>query len=193
MVHICVTTCMCVIGEDEWNYFPRCHCSSNSIYVAPSVTEFCTLFQFPYPWTPSHSSNLPPWTHLYVCHLCQTVWCQLPTSPALWPMRAPSSGSGPSHLGSPSPRCGSLMGQGPALCRYPRSLLPMQGTTHAQPASMDSLLLTSLLFNSMVSATHHYRGGLQGRHALHFTSLVPRLSPVPRCRGEPGNEASTEM
>ena len=115
------------------------------------MTEFCILFQFPYPWTPSHSSNLPPLSHL--CHLGQTVWCQLPTSPALWPMRAPSSGSGPSHLGSPSPRCGSLMVQGPALCRYPRSLLPMQGTTHAQPASMDSLLPTPLLFNSIVSDT----------------------------------------
>ena len=121
-----------------------------SIYVALStVTEFCTSFQFPYPRTPSPSYNLPPLSHL--CHLGQTVWCQLPTSPALWPMRAPSSGSGPSHLGSPSPRCGSLMGQGPALYRYPRSLLPMQGTTRAKPASMDSLLIVPLLFNSMVS------------------------------------------
>ena len=149
------------------------------------MTEFCTSFQFPYPRTPSPSSNLPPLSHLF--YLGQTVWCQLPTSPALWPMRAPSSGSG--HLGSTSPRCGSLMGQGPVSWRYPSSLLPMQGTTHAQPASMNSLLLTSLMFNSMVSATHHYRGGLQGRHALHFTSLIPML----RCRGEPGNEASTEM
>ena len=130
------------------------------------------LFQFPYPRTPSHSYNLPPLSHLY--HLVQTVWCQLPTSPALWPMRAPSSGSGPSHLGSPSPRCGSLMGQGPALCRYPRSLLPMQGTTHAQLASMDSLLLTPLLFVSDTDCSkrcvgysflsHSRNGGVGGRH-----------------------------
>ena len=113
-----------------------------------SVTELCTLFQLPYPWTPSHSYNLPPLSHW--CHLDQTVWCQLPTSPALWPMRAPSSGSGPSHL---APRCGLLMGQEPALCRYLRSLLPMQGSTHAQPASGDSLLITPLLFNLIVSNT----------------------------------------
>ena len=115
------------------------------------VTEFCTSFQSPYPWTPSPSYNLPPLSHL--CHLGQTVWSQLPTSPALWPMRAPSSGSGPSHLGSPSPRCGSLMGQELTLCRYLRSLLPMQATTHAQPASVDSLLIVPLLFNSTVSET----------------------------------------
>ena len=118
------------------------------------MTEFCTSFQFPCPRTPSPSSTPPPLSHL--CHLGQTVWCQLPTSPALWPMRAPSSGSGPSHLGSPSPRCGSLMGTEPALCRYPRSLLPMQGTTHAQPASMDSLLIVPLLFNSIVSDTDYH-------------------------------------
>ena len=119
-----------------------------------SVTELSTLFQFPYPWTPSHSYNLPLLTHW--CHLNQTVWCQLPTSPALWPIRAPSSGSGPSHLGSTSPRCGLLTGQEPVLYRYPRSLLPTQGSTHAQPASMDSLLIIPLLFNSTVSDTYHY-------------------------------------
>ena len=111
-----------------------------------------TLFQFPCPWTPSHSYNLPLLSHW--CHLDQTVWCQLPTSPALWPMRAPSSGSGPSHLGSTSPRCGSLMGQEPALCRYLRSLLPMQGSTHAQQVSVGSLLIGLLLFNSIVSSTN---------------------------------------
>ena len=115
------------------------------------MTELCTLFQLPYPWTPSHSYNLPPLSHR--CHLDQTVWCQLPTSPALWPMRAPSSGSGPPHLESPSPRCGSLMGQEPPLYKYLRSLLPMQGSTPAQPASMGSLLIGLLLFNLIVSST----------------------------------------
>ena len=108
-----------------------------------------TLFQFPCLQQASYSKILPPLSHL--CHLGQTVWCQLPTSPALWSMRAPSCGNGPSHLGSPSPRCGSLMGPGPALCRYPRFLQPMKETTHAVPASMDSLLRALLSFNSMVS------------------------------------------
>jgi len=71
----------------------------------------------------SHSYKPLPWNH--VCRQGQAMWCQLPTSPVLWLMRVPSSGSGPFHLGSPSPRCGLLMGQGPALCR---SLQPMQGT-----------------------------------------------------------------
>ena len=119
-----------------------------------SVTELSTLFQFPYPRLPSHFYRLPPLS--YRCHLDQTVWCQLPTSPALWPIRAPSSGSGPSHLGSPSPKCGLLMGQEPVLCRYPRYLLPMQGSTHAQRVSMGSLLITPLLLSSMVSDPSSY-------------------------------------
>ena len=84
------------------------------------------------------------------------MWCQLPTSPVLWPMRVPSSGSGPLHLESPSPRCGLLMGQGPALCRYLRSLQPMQGTTHVKPASMGILPALPVLFNSIVSGLHYY-------------------------------------
>ena len=114
-----------------------------------NVTVFCILLQFPYLQSASCSNSPPPSSHR--CHLDQTMWCQLPTSPALWPMRAPSSGSGPFHLGSPSPRCGSLMGPGPALCRYPRFLQPMKETTHAVPASMDSLLRALLSFNSMVA------------------------------------------
>ena len=135
-----------------------------------SVTELCILFQLPYPRTPSHSYRLPLLSHR--CYLDQTVWCQLPTSPALWPTRAPSSGCGPSHL---APRCGSLMGQEPALCRYLRSLLPMQGSTHAQPPSMDGLLITPLLFNSIVSDTHHYIL----ENAMHCgASLSERLKSV---------------
>jgi len=84
------------------------------------------------------------------------MWCQLPTSPVLWPMRVPTSGSGPLHLESPSSRCGLLMGLGPALCRYPRSLQPMQETIHAKPASMGSLPAFPLLSNSIVSGLHYY-------------------------------------
>ena len=107
------------------------------------------LLQSPCLQSASCSNSPPPLSHRY--HLGQTVWCQLPISLVLWPMRASSSGSGPSHLGSPSHRCGSLMGQGPALYRYPRSLLPMQGTTHAKPASMGSLPRALLSFNLMVA------------------------------------------
>jgi len=71
-------------------------------------------------------------------------------------MRVPSSGSGPHHLGLLSLRCGLLMRQGPALCRYPRSLQPMLGSTHAKPASMGSLPTLPLLFNSIVSGLHYY-------------------------------------
>ena len=113
------------------------------------VTVFCTLFQFPCLQSASCSNSPPPLSHQ--CQLGQTEWCQLPISPAPWPMRGPSSGNGPSHLGSSSPRCGSLTGLGPALWRYHRSLLPMQETTHAKPALMDSLLRTLFSSNSMVA------------------------------------------
>ena len=80
------------------------------------VTVLRTLFQFPCLQSASCSNSPPLLSHR--CQLGQTEWCQLPISPALWLMRAPSSGNGPSHLGSSSTRCGSLMGLGPALCRY---------------------------------------------------------------------------
>lgn len=116
-----------------------------------AVTElYLKLFQLT-----SHFNNLPPLSHLY--HRDQTVWCQLPTSLALWPMRAPLGGSGLSHLESPLPRCGSLMAQAQALCRYPRSLLPIQGHIPVKPATMRlksttlHLLKAPFSFNSIVS------------------------------------------
>ena len=112
------------------------------------VTVLHTLFQFPYLQSASCSNSPPLLSHQ--CQLGQTEWFQLPISPAPWLMRALSSGNGPSHLGSSSTRCGSLMGLGPALWKYHGSLLPMQEITHAKLASMDSLLRTLFSSNSMV-------------------------------------------